>query len=55
MSYEEGFEDAAELCLDEAKRANDKSDIIKRIESLLELVKQNKFDRIRHMLGALRR
>jgi hypothetical protein len=55
LSYQEGFEDAAELCLDEARRANDKGEIIQRIESLLELVKQRKFDRIRHMLGALRR
>jgi len=55
LSYAEGFEDAAELCLDEAKRSNDKGETIERIESLLELVKQNKFDRIRHMLGALRR
>jgi len=55
MSYQEGFEDAAELCLDEAKRANNRGEVIERIESLLELVKQNKFERIRHMLGALRR
>jgi hypothetical protein len=55
MSYQEGFEDAAELCLDELKKANDKVEAAERIKDLLELVKQNKFDRIRHMLGALRR
>jgi hypothetical protein len=55
MSYQEGFEDAAELCLDEVKKSNDKSEAADRIKELIELVKQNKFDRIRHMLGALRR
>jgi hypothetical protein len=39
MSYEEGFEDAVELCMDEANRASDKQDIIKRLEYILGLLR----------------
>ncbi len=54
MSYEEGFEDAVELCMDEAERAPDKQDVVKRLEYILGLVKEHKFDRIKRMLGSLR-
>jgi len=53
MSYEEGFEDAVELCMDEAERAPDKQGVLKRLEYILGLVKEHKFDRIKRMLGSL--
>jgi len=50
MSYEEGFEDCAELCFAEADEARDKDDVIKRLRYILGLVKQRKFDRLKRML-----
>lgn len=54
MSYQEGFEDSLELCLDEVKGSNNKEEAIQRIQYLLGLVKEHKFDRIKQMIGALK-
>ena len=54
MSYEEGFEDAIELCMDEAEKPPDKQYAVKRLEYILGLVKEHKFEKIKRMLGSLR-
>jgi len=53
LSYQDGFEDATELCLKEVDDARSKSDAVKRIKYLLGLVKEDKFEKIKQMLGAL--
>lgn len=53
MSYQDGFEAATELCLREVHQAKSKTDARKRIKYLLDLVKEDKFDKIKQMLGAL--
>jgi hypothetical protein len=54
MSYQEGFEDSLELCLLEVKKLKSKKDALERIQYLLGLVKERKFDRIKEMIGALK-
>ncbi len=54
MSYEDGFEDAVELCMEEAERAPDKQDVVQRLKYILGLVKEHKFERIKQMLGSLK-
>ena len=53
-SYEEGFEDALQLCHTEIKKSNNKRDALCRLEYLIGLVMEHKFDRIKQMLGALK-
>jgi len=50
MSYEQGFEDCAELCYAEAGEAKDKEEAMKRLRYIVGLVKQKKFDRLKRML-----
>jgi len=50
MSYEQGFEDAVELCIAETEEATDKVKAIERMRDILVLVKENKFERIKCML-----
>jgi len=50
MSYEQGFEDCAELCYTEADEGKDKDDVMKRLRYIVGLVKQKKFDRLKRML-----
>jgi len=53
MSYREGFEDATEMCLKELNDAKSKAQAASKIQYLLSLVKADKFDRIKQMLGTL--
>jgi hypothetical protein len=53
VSYAEGFEDAIELCIDETEDSTDKSKALERMRDLLVLVKEEKFDRLKKMLGQL--
>ncbi len=53
MSYSEGFEDALELCMAETSDANSKENALKKMRELLVLVKEDKFDRLKKMLGQL--
>ncbi len=53
-SYEEGFEDALQLCHTELKKSNCKKDALSKVEYLLGLVMEHKFDRIKQMLGAIK-
>jgi hypothetical protein len=54
MSYQEGFEDALELCLSEVKKSNTKKDALSRLNYLLGLIKEHKLDRVKQMIGALK-
>ena len=53
-NYEEGFEDALQLCHVEIKKSKRKKDALSRVEYLIGLVMEHKFDRIKQMLGALK-
>jgi len=53
-NFEEGFEAALQLCHSELKKSNTKRDALSRVEYLIGLVLEHKFDRIRQMLGALK-
>jgi len=53
-NYEEGFEDAVQLCLTELKKSNRKKEAVSRLEYILGLVMEHKFDRIKQMLGVLK-
>ena len=53
LSYAEGFEDAAELCLHELKKAKDLEDAKERVKKIIQLVKERKFERIKSMLALL--
>ena len=53
LSYAEGFEDATELCLHELKKAKDLEDAKQRIQKIIRLVKEKKFERIKSMLALL--
>jgi len=53
-NYEEGFEDALQLCHTELKSSSSKKDALTRLEYLIGLVMEHKFDRIKQMLGALK-
>lgn len=53
MTYQDGFEDATELCLSEIKWAKTKTDAQQKVMYLLGLVKEQKFGKIKKMLGAI--
>jgi hypothetical protein len=53
MSYAEGFEDAIELCIAESEDACDKAKALEKMKDLLVLVKEEKFDRLKKMLGQI--
>jgi len=53
-NYEEGFEDALQLCHTEIKKSGNKKDALRRVEYLIGLVMEHKFDRIKQMLGAIK-
>ena len=53
MSYQDGFEDAVELCIAETEDSNDKVKALEKLKDLLVLVKEQKFDRLKKMLGQL--
>jgi len=53
-NFEEGFEAALQLCHSELKKSNSKKDALSKLEYLIGLVMEHKFDRIRQMLGALK-
>ena len=54
MSYENGFEDALELCWNEAQEVENKEALIERIEYFIRLVKESKMDKVKQMIGVLR-
>jgi len=51
MGYQNGFEDAIELCLSEIVESKSKKEAVKKIKGLLGIMKSNKFERIRQKLG----
>jgi hypothetical protein len=53
MSYEERFEDAVELCMDEVERSPNKQAVVQRLKHILGLVKEHKFERMKRMLGPI--
>ena len=53
-NYEEGFEDALQLFHTELKKSSSKKDALSRLEYLIGLVMEHKFDRIKQMLGAIK-
>lgn len=53
MSYRDGFEDAIELCIAESEDSNDKEKALEKMKDLLVLVKEDKFDRLKKMLGQI--
>lgn len=50
MSYTQGFEDAVELCIAETEDAESKKKAVKKMNNILVLVKENKFERLKRML-----
>jgi len=54
MSYQDGFEDAVELSLSEVRKSNSIAETIDRLNEILQLVKEDKFERIRTMLFSLK-
>lgn len=54
MSYHDGFEDAAELSLSEVRNSKSVTEAIDRLNDILSLVKEDKFDRIKKMLFTLK-
>ena len=53
MSYQQGFEDAVELCIAETEDSSDKGKVLEKLKDLLVLVKEEKFDRLKKMLGQI--
>jgi hypothetical protein len=53
MSYQEGFEDAIELCIAESEDSASKEKALAKLRDLLVLVKEDKFDRLKKMLGQI--
>jgi len=53
-NFEEGFEAALQLCYSELQKSNSKKDALGRLEYLIGLVMEHKFDRIKQMLGAIK-
>ncbi len=53
-SYRRGHEDALELCLSELGQAQNLEDAKSRVTELLGLVKEDKIDRLKHMLHRIR-
>jgi len=52
MSYNNGIEDAIELCLKEILESKDKDEAVQRVKGLLGFMKTSKFDRIKKLIGA---
>lgn len=52
MSYRDGFEDAVEFCIAETEDSNGKQQALEKMEEILLLVKEDKLDKIKKMLGA---
>jgi len=53
MSYTDGFEDALELAIAETEDAKSKQHALKKLHDLLVLVKEDKFDKLKKMLGQI--
>ncbi|MFZ7137844.1 MAG: hypothetical protein ACOWW1_05450 [archaeon] len=54
MSYQNGFEDALELCIAETEDSKDKQKALMKMTDILALVKEDKFENIKKRLGVLR-
>jgi len=54
LGYRDGFEDAIELCIAETEDSTDKEKALMKLTEMLALVKEDKFDKIKKMLGVLR-
>jgi len=52
LSYQNGFEDAVELCIAETEDAKTKKDALGKMDEILTLIKENKLHQIKVMLGA---
>jgi len=50
LSYAEGFEDAIEICLHELDKNDSLGSMKRKLENILEVVKERKFDRIKLLL-----
>ncbi len=53
LSYPKGFEDAIELCIAETEDASEKAIALEKMKDLLVLVKEEKFDSLKKMLGQI--
>ena len=53
MSYAEGFEDAIEICLHELDKNDSLGSMKRKLENILEVVKERKFDRIKLLLESV--
>lgn len=53
MSYRDGFEAATELCLKELNEADSKEKASEKLQYILSLVKEDKLEKIKQMLGTL--
>lgn len=54
MTYRTGFEDALELCIAETEDSEDKQIALNKMNELLALVKEDKFETIKKTLGVIR-
>lgn len=51
-SYQDGFEDAVELCIAEIEDSIDRQIALKKMDEILALIKENKLYKIKITLGA---
>lgn len=54
MDYQNGFEDAVELCITEIEDSTNKRTALEKMNEILALIKENKFEQIKHKLGIIR-
>lgn len=52
MSYQNGFEDAVELCIAETEDSKTKKAAVEKMDEILTLIKENKLHQIKIKLGA---
>lgn len=50
MGYQNGFEDAIELCIAETEDSIDKESALKKMKEFLVSIKESKFDKLKKLL-----
>jgi hypothetical protein len=52
VSYQNGFEDALELCIAETEDSSTRQEALEKMDEILTLIKENKFRQIKLRLGS---
>lgn len=55
VSYRHGFEATLELCVAEIRQCENKEQYLEKIGEFLELIKEDKIDRLREMIWNIKR